>query len=173
MMMVQVTMSRFTRLRPVNSLKHIVDKQGGLTVGTQVNDFLINTRDAPVTTANPQEIHIGSTVSSIFLNVQVAASSTAALANVYLIIMKNPGNSLAVPAANAVGISDERKHVIHQEMIMTEKNSTAIPRTLFKGVIKLPPRLRRFGIDDTLIFGLLSPGVTMDYCVQCIYKEFR
>ncbi len=166
-------MGKFTRLRPVNSLKHIVDVQGGLTGGTQVNTLIVNVRDAPVTTAAPEQVHVGSTVGSIFLNVQVAATAVGSLPNVYLIVMKNPGNALAVPTANAVGISDERKHIIHQEMLMIQENTSGIPRTLFKGVIRLPYRLRRMGIDDSVIIGLLTPGINMVFCIQAIYKEFR
>ncbi len=166
-------MTRFTRMRPVKSLKHIVDKQGGLTVGALQAENLVNAVDAPLTASNPDQVEVGSTVNSIFLNVQVSATSTAALANVYMYILKNPGNNLALANPNAIGVSDIRKFVIHQEMTMTEKNTTAIPRTLFKGVIKLPRGYRRFGVNDRLQVVLLSPGVTYDYCVQCIYKEYQ
>jgi len=172
-MMVQtILMGRFTRLRPVNSIKHVVDKQGGLVLNVKTDETLILSVDAP-TVANTPQVVTGSTVGSIFLNVQVAASSTAALANVYMYVLKNPGGNLTEVNANVVGGSDIKKFVIHQEMIMTEKNTTAIPRTLFKGVIRIPPRMKRFGTNDSLILSLFAPGVNFDYCVQCIYKEFR
>ncbi len=170
--MALMIMSRYTRLRPVQSLKHIFDKQGALGVNTQVVETLVNAVENPASTV-ATEVDIGSTVGSIFLNVQVSATSTAALANVYMAVMKNPGNNITVPQANVIGVSDNRKHVLHQEMIMTEKNTTSIPRTLFKGVIKLPRSFKRFGIEDQLQLLLLSPGTTYEYCVQCIYKEYR
>ncbi len=166
-------MGRFTRMRPVKSMKHIVDRQGGLIAGTKVDEDVIRASDAPVFSVNPQDVETGSTVNSIFLNIQVAATGTAALANVYMYVMKNPGNNITEVNGNIVGVSDIRKFVIHQEMIMTEKNTTAIPRTLFKGVIKLPRGYRRFGIEDRLIVSLFSPGVTYDYCIQCIFKEYQ
>jgi len=169
--MVQVMM-RGSRLHPVNSVKHIVDTQGGLGAGTQQKDVLIKSVDAPVT-GNTSEVLTGAVVNWIFLNVQVAASSTAALANVYMYVLKNPGANFTPSGPNVIGASDMKKFVIHQEMIMTEKNTTAIPRTLFKGVIKIPGSYRRFGVKDELQLILLSPGVTMDYCHQCIYKEIR
>ncbi len=158
-------------IHPVQSLKHIVDKQGGLLVNTQVVEDVVIAVDNPVFT-NANNIKTSSTVNGIFLNIQVAATSTAALANIYMYVMKNPGNNVPSPLANVVGTTDERKFIIHQEMIMTEKNSTAFPRTLFKGVIKLPKHMKRFGIKDRLQIALLSPGTTYDYCIQCIYKEF-
>ncbi len=90
-----------------------------------------------------------------------------------MIIMKNPGNNLVTPTPNAVGGNDNKKFVIHQEMVMLEKNTTGLPRTLFKGVISIPRGYRRFGQDDILVIALLSPGVNVDFCIQCIYKEFR
>ncbi len=167
-------MARFrSSLHPINTLKHIVDRQGGLVATTQVEEILVSAVDNPTFVTNPQEISNTSNVTHVFLNVQVAATGTAALANVYMFVAKNPAGDLVFPDANAVGKSDLRKHVLHQEMIMTEKNTTAIPRTLFKGVIKIPRGKQRFGLGDKLIVALLAPGVNFDYCVQCIYKEIK
>ncbi len=160
-------------MRPVNSIKHIVDKQGGLIAGTQVEEDVIVAVDSTVSTSNPFHVEKGCTVSSIFLNVQVSTTSSAALANVYMVVMKSPGDNINVPQGNAVGVSDERRFVIHQEMIMLERASLGIPRTLFKGVLRIPRGYKRFGIKDQLIIALLAPGVAMDYCIQVIYKEFK
>ncbi len=152
-----------------------MDKQGALPVNTQVREELALTVDAPVL-ANVTEVGTASTINSIFLNVQFATSSTAALANIYMFVWKNPGTNIGiaqVPNGNVVGTSDMKKLIFHQEMMMGEKNTTAIPRTLFKGVLKLPKHMRRFGYNDTLNLELYSPGVTHDYCIQCIYKEYR
>ncbi len=165
-------MTRFSRLRPVNSYKHVIDQQGGLIAAAQQNFALIDTEDNPVL-ANNTDVQTGSTVSSIYLKVEVYATATTALANCYLIIFKNPGNAFTIPAANAIGVSDLKKFVIHQEMVMMEKNTTGLPRTLFKGVIRIPRGYKRNGQDDALLIGLLSPGVNADFCFQCIYKEFR
>ncbi len=162
-------------LRPINSRKHIVDIQGGLVAGTQTSNDLILTVDAPVL-ANVTEVSPGSTVNSIFLNVQVSGIGSGALSNVYMFVWKNPGSNIAaaqIPNGNVVGASDLKKLVFHQEMIMTEKDTTAIPRTLFKGVLKLPRHMRRFGYNDEVRIELFSPGVAYEFCVQCIYKEFR
>ncbi len=91
-------------------------------------------------------------------------------------IYKNPGNNVIaanIPDANVVGTSDFKKNVFHQEMTMTEKNTTAFPRTMFKGVIRIPRHMQRIGQDDVIIIQFFSPGVTYDVCTQCIYKEIR
>ncbi len=165
-------MARYQRLRPVRSLKHIVDVQGGLTIGTTAVNLLVTATDTPVL-SDVDGVETGATVGSLFLNVQVAATSTAALANVYMAVYKDPGGNVGTINPSNVGSSDNKKFVIHQEMIMTEKNTTAIPRTLFKGVIQIPRGYKRFGYNDQLKLSLNSPGVTYDFCYQAIYKEFR
>ena len=169
---IMVFRQRGNYLRPVNTVKHVIDIQGGLVLAVQDNLTIVDGVDNPVL-SSPAQVSVGSHVKSIFLNVQVAATSTAALANIYMMVFLNPSNALTLPAANTIGVSDLKKQVIHQEMIMTEKNTTAFPRTLFRGVIKIPRKAHRIGHDDTIIVSLLSPGVNYDYCIQCIYKEIR
>lgn len=160
-------------LRPINRIKHVVDSQGVLaTPGTAVVVQLIETVDAPVI-ANTAENVTGSKVNGIYLKVECYATSTAALANFYMAIFKNPGNALTNPAINAIGASDIKKYIIHQEMVMLEKNTTGNPRTVFNGVIAIPKGYRRNGPDDRLKCILLAPGVTVEYCLQCHYKEYR
>ncbi len=165
-------MARFSNKRPINSIKHVIDLQGGLVAGTQVLSEVIEGVNA-YTLASPNDVPTGASVNAIFLNVQVAATGTAALANVYMMVFKNPGSNIgAIPNANVIGVSDFKKQIFHQEMIMTEKNTTAIPRTLFKGVLKIPKHMRRIGADDTITVALFAPGVNFDFCLQCIYKHY-
>ncbi len=147
--------------------------QLGLVAGTQLLVNLIDVTDNPPITDMDGNA-TASNVKSLFLNVQVAATGTSSIANVYMMVYKNPGNAIgSIPDANVVGTSDFRKQVFHQEMIMTEKNTTAIARTLFKGVLRIPKHFQRNGADDTIVLALFSPGVNFDVCFQCIYKEFR
>ncbi len=150
----------------------MVDSQGGMLVNTPVSITLIDTVDAP-TLANVEEVETGSTVNAIYLKVEINATSSAALSNCYLIVAKNPGNNLAIPSPNVVGASDNKKYVIHQEMVMLQQVTNSNPRTIFNGVIVIPRGYRRNGPDDLLLLKLLSPGTTMNFCVQCHYKEFR
>ncbi len=164
---------RHRNLHPVHTMKHIIDQQGGLGIDTNDVTTLSVAVSSPNVETTANQIEQGSTINSLFLNVQVAATSTAAIANVYMYVVKNAGNQLALVKGNAVGTSAIRKFIFHQEMIMTEKNTTAIPRTLFKGVLSIPKHMRRQGIDDKIEIVLFSPGVTMDFCIQCIYKEVQ
>ena len=166
---------RGSNLRPVHSIKHIIDFSGQTVAAAKTTVDLAQTVDAPVIT-NPTENETGCRINALFLNVQVSAIETTALANIYMIVYKNPGSNIAiaqVPNANNTGISDFKKQIFHTEMIMTEKNTTAIPRTLFKGVLMIPKHFRRQGPNDEIVIQLFSPGIDFEFCVECIYKEFR
>lgn len=162
-------------MRPINSIKHVVDQQGGIVLGTRQVEILAVAVENPVTTSTTNVTN-GSRVGSLYLNVQVVATTSAALPNVYFIVYKNPGgNVLAaqIPEANEVGTSDFRKQVFHQEMRMMSDDNDSIPITMFNGVLKLPQRFQRMGINDQIVIQFIAPGVDIEYCIQCIYKEFR
>ncbi len=162
------------RLRPVHSIKHVVDSQFAATAGTQVNTTVINSIDAP-TLANAASVETGCMVSSIYLRVELYQTSATggALSNAYLVVVKNPGGSIPSITANVVGINDNKRYVIHQEMVMRHNTDNGNPRVLFNGVIRIPKGYKRFGINDLLQVGVFTAAGTMDVCVQCIYKEYR
>ncbi len=164
--------SRGLRLRPVNRIKHVIDNQGGIAAGAQVNIDLADTTDTP-TTAVANSVETGCTINGIYLKVEVNATSSAALSNAYMLVAKNPGNNLAIPSPNNVGVNDNKKYVIHQEMVMLQQVTNSNPRTLFNGVIVIPRGYRRFGPDDLLLLKIQTPGVALNFCIQCHYKEFR
>ncbi len=164
--------SRRMSLRPINRIKHVFDKQGSIAAGASVTELLIKTVDAPIQ-ANTNEVQTGSTINGIFLVVEVNATTSAALSNCYMYVSKNPGANLTMPAANVVGANDNKRFVIHQEMVMLQQVDNSNPRTLFKGVISIPRGYRRFGPQDTLTLIITTPGVIINFCIQCHYKEFR
>ncbi len=159
-------------LRPINRIKHVIDKQAALTAGTSNATNLVFAVESPVL-ANREEVITGSTVNAIYLKVEINATSSAALANAYMLVFKNPGGNTTAPAANVVGASDNKRFVIHQEMIMFQQVTNSNPRTLFNGVIVIPRGYRRMAPDDRLELHVLFPGVNGNLCLQCHYKEFR
>lgn len=159
-------------MRPVNRIKHVVDLQGAAGLGVKAENFLIVARDAPVI-ANTQEVQTGSTVNAVYLKVEINATSSAALSNAYMAVYKNPGLNLTFPDPNVIGSDDNKKYVIHQEMVMLQQQTNSNPRTLFNGVIVIPRGYRRFGPSDVLQISIFSPGVNLNFCFQCHFKEFR
>ncbi len=169
---------RTSRLRPINSIKHIVDLQGGVVPDSKTDNVLVSTVDNPDTTVANQ-CQSGGRINSIFLNVQVVnAADATAVNNAYFIIYKNPGDNIAgasIPKANETGVSDFRKQIFHTEMAMLSDTNDSIPITLFKGVLKIPRHMQRLGINDSIKLQLFTPigGATLDFCIQCIYKVYR
>ncbi len=171
-MFLEMVFRRRTNLRPVNRIKHVVDAQNATAAGTQLNDVMVLAVETPAL-ASTEEVAIGSTVNAIYLKVEVNATSSAALANVYLIVMKSPGGAITTPVANTVGSNDDKRFVFHQEMVMMQQVTNSNPRTLFNGVIVIPRGYRRMGPNDRITLGILAPGVNINVCIQCHYKEFR
>ncbi len=159
-------------LRPVNRIKHVVDNQRGITLAVQQNQILALAVDDPQL-ANTTQVANGSTINGIYLKVEAYATTASALANAYIMIVKNPGGNLTFPNANVVGADDNKKYVIHQEMVMLERSVNGNPRTLFNGVIVIPRGYRRMAPNDQIQLFMFSPGVNLDLCLQCHYKEFR
>ncbi len=169
-------MARFNRgmaIRPVQRIKHVIDKQAAVAAGVVDDTVLINAADAPTIAATVTVI-TGAKVNGIYLHVECVNTGVAGvLANAYLMVFKNPGGNLTFPNPNVVGADDNKKYVIHQEMIMLQMVDNSNPRTLFNGVIVIPRGYRRFGPNDTLVARVFSPGVELNFCIQCHYKEFR
>ncbi len=160
-------------LRPIHRIKHVIDAEGTATsTNSLVN--LIKTVDAPVLTS-PTEVETGSKVNGIYLHVEVSHTSGTGRPNIYIIIYKDPGGNLSVIDPTAVGISDDKRYVIHQEMIMMSGDAgNGLPRPIFNGVIVIPKGYRRMGPNDVLKFVVVTKGsVQADFCLQAHYKEFR
>ncbi len=164
---------RGNSLRPVNRIKHVIDSQGATALGINFDQALAAATDTP-TLAVPTSVETGCTINGIYLKVEVVNTGvTGVLANAYMIVIKNQSGAITIPAANAVGSSDDKRFVIHQEMVMLQMVDNSNPRTLFNGVIVIPRGYRRFAPNDRLTVRIFSPGVELNICIQCHYKEFR
>ncbi len=167
---------RMAALRPIQRIKHVVDFSATIVAGATSATSVILATDTP-TLAVSSSVQTGSTVHGIYLKVEVASNEAVdlgAIPNVYLLVLKNPGGNLSFPSANAVGTNDNKKYVIHQEMVMIEnKGQGSNGRILFNGVIVIPKGYKRFGPNDLLQVNILSPALNIAFCAQVHYKEFR
>ncbi len=169
--------ARRMNLRPVNRIKHVVDQQTAIATGTAIPSVVANAVDAP-TLASTTSVAIGSTINGFYITTEVVASesSTTDTPNFYWMFYKNPGNNVAtIPNANAVGSSDFKKYVIHQEMVMIQGQDNQSPRNVFKGVIVVPKHMRRMGPGDIWYIQHFIPstGTAVNACSQIHFKEFR
>ncbi len=155
-------------LRPVNSVKNIVD---GVFLG--VAAAAITTVDLAKTTNDyagaVDEVPIGAKVSSIYLFVQVLPS--LGTANVDWYVLKKPLGVVA-PVPGATGGSTQRKFILHEEKgIPGNAGDGAYPLT-FKGVIRIPRGRQRFAEGDFLQLVIRGADI-YNACVKCIYKFYQ
>ncbi len=173
--MVRFRRNRGMALRPVQRIKHVVDAQATVALSVVLPTIIMVATDAP-TLALTKSIQTGAKVYGVYLRVEVASNDAqvaGAIPNVYMIVAKNPGGNLTLPAPNAVGPSDNKRFVIHQEMVMIQNVVSSNPRTLFNGVIAIPRGYSRFGPNDELTVNILSPQIDISVCIQAHFKEFR
>ncbi len=169
-----------TRIRPVNSLKHVVDIATSAVAGAIVSVIPVIIAVQNPSPSNTADIRFGAVVNSVYIRIEVKPTSNFnTVPRVYMAMQKNPGNDHPNANPSTIGDSDLRKFIIHQEMTMVGEagdNSGGLPRTMFQGVVRIPSRYRRFGVNDRLTVNFaLDDGETsgiVNACVQCIYKEF-
>ncbi len=173
---------RALRLRPVNSLKHIIDASGLLSLAVASNIDIVATVLNPDFNTSPTQCNVGSRVSSIYLRVEVVGVTAAAgVDQIYMALVKNPGSNMTFPVLDQLGVDDLRKYVLHEEMIMltpfVAAGTSGFPRTMFKGVIRVPKGYQRNGVKDKLVLILQhstgESSQTSRFCIQCIYKEYQ
>ncbi len=164
------------RMRPINRIKHVVDASATIAAAAQSNFIIADATDTP-TTAVATSVETGSTINAVYIRVEAASNEAidlGAIPNFYMYVWKNPGNNLVAPGANNVGINDNKRFVIHQEMTMLEnKGQGSNARTIFNGVVVIPKGYRRMGPDDRLDVQVLCPALDTAVCIQFHYKEFR
>ncbi len=155
-------------LRPINSVKNIVDGVflgvAAATVTTAILAATVNNYIGGVT-----EVPIGAKVSSVYLFVQILP--TAGTANVDWYVAKFPSGAIP-PAPSLTGGNVFRKFILHEEKgIPGNAADGAYPLT-FKGVIKIPRGRQRFAEGDSLKLFLRGADIH-NACFKCIYKFYQ
>ncbi len=163
-------------LRPINRIKHVVDSSATVAAAAAGIFVLASATDTP-TLGVTSSVETGSKINGFYFRFEVASNEAidlGAIPNFYLIVTKNPGGNITVPAANAVGADDNKRFVIHQEMTMIEnKGQGSNARTAFNGVVVVPKGMRRMGPNDVWTVQTLCPALDTAQCFQAHYKEFR
>ncbi len=163
-------------LRPVNRIKHVVDTSATIA-GAGAGSFVLAIASDTPTQAVTNSVETGCKINGFYIRFEAASNEAidlGAIPNFYLYVAKNPGGNVTLPSANAVGSSDNKRFVVHQEMTMIEnKGQGSNARTVFNGVIVVPKGMRRMGPNDVWTVTTLCPALDTAHCLQCHYKEFR
>ncbi len=167
---VMARMRRGLALRPINSVKNIVDGTFlGVTAATVTKTLVAN--GVNNYTGLSGEVPIGATVKSVYLFIQMLPS--LGTANVDWYIWKGPLDlNAGMPVPGATGGDANRKYILHEEKgIPGNAGDGAYPLT-FKGVIKIPRGRQRFGEGDRLQINMVGADI-YNACLKCIYKFYQ
>ncbi len=161
--------SRGLGLRPINSVKNIVDGTFLGVTGATNTEVQVAATVNDYTGANVKDVPIGAKVSSLYFFIQVISATGTANADFY--IMKRP-TGVGTPNPGATGGDNSRKFILHEEKgIPGNAADGAYPLT-FKGVIRIPKGRQRMAEGDQILVMLRSAD-TYNACVKCIYKFYQ
>ncbi len=160
-------------MRPViNSMKNVVidADSTGTTNQLQTIAKAVNTPLSTVTT----DVSQGCLIKSIWVSFDVCGLAATGVRQVtFIYLFKNPGDNLTLPAANAVGSSNEKKFAIRQWQFMTMRNQDGNPPNHWEGWIPIPKRYQRMGTDDTWQIVFITDTSAGHISSQFIYKWYR
>ena len=162
------------RLLPVvTSIKNRVLSSGGSS-GTTASIVLAKAVTTPSPTSNSDVSH-GCIIKAIYLSVDgCGLGGSGVLNNMYMYLIKNPGNNLTVPAAVSWGTSNEKKFIIRAFSFMIMRNQEGNNPFHFEGWIRIPKLYQRMGTDDTWLFvHEVTTSLTGHIKVEAIYKWYR
>lgn len=159
---------RSLALRPVNSVKNIVDSTNlGVTGATNtVVDIAVavNAYTGAVT-----DVPIGAKVNGIYLFFQIACDSTNANVDAY--VAKYPSGTTP-PAPGATGGNVFRRFVLHEEKGLPGAYANGNNPLTFRGVIKIPKGRNRFAEGDKVSV-VLRGAQQYSFCLKAIYKFYQ
>ncbi len=155
-------------LRPVKSEKHeiVFSNLSADPSGPVVIDVI----SAVETPSTPTEIEIGSTVRSVFFEINFGAQTASVPKIIHWFVAKKPFNtSVSNPSTYD---QTSKRFVLKRGMEMLPVDAGTVTKRIF--VIKIPPRMRRFGDTDKLVLVYQATSTELaNICGFMIYKEFN
>lgn len=168
---------RAQRLRPVKSEKHEIT-WSNLAQNASTTQTVEIVRGVQSPGAPDEEVEIGDTVSSVYFEFNLNGVDNSGVAQVFhWIIMKNPSGEITLTNANPTLYNQKiKRHILKRGMEMLPgiplgSGGTVQTKRVF--VVKIPPRLRRFGQDDKLDLHYRSSSASgINFCGIAIFKSF-
>ncbi len=162
-------------MRPVNRIKHVVDSEGTAMDTTASDTVFVNVVNQNSLTFAPDEVLLGRKVNAFFITCFAIGDTGTGIAGSisWYLAKKHSGQTLAsFPAPNAVGTSNVRNQIIHQEKgVPGSADGTPM---VFKGVIAVPKGMRRMREGDQWFFRIQSSvtGSDANFCFRSIHNSF-
>ncbi len=159
-------------IRPlVNSYKNVVDTSGALGAASVSTTTLAAAVEMGANAQEGASVPIGAKISAVFYSLYVftdAIESTSPLVDVYW--AKWPSSAVTEPVPGAVGASDVKRFVFHEEKGLAGNRTSGTPMVI-KGVLKVPKPYARFGRGEQFEMRIRS-AVAGFFCAKHIYKVF-
>ncbi len=179
MKMVQIMVMPFRRgsyaKRPINSIKHVVDVEGGLVAATDSTSTFVNAVDGPQTPFDPVDVPFGGYVRSFYLSIFIIGATGAPIdgsINWYIAKQRSGQGAADFPTPSATGTSEVRNQIIHEEKGLSGSGDGT--PMVFKGVIVIPKSMQRIRAGDAMFLRLRINGtIDATFCIKIIYKEYR
>ncbi len=166
---------RSNSLRPVNSIKHILDVSGSLTGGfTSASPIAVAVPNVDTSVFKPGDIRVGATINGFYISIFVIGSTGSAVVGPqdWYLWKSHTGQTAVQPIPGQTGTSEVRNQIIHEEKgLVGSGDGTAMA---FKGVIAIPRSMRRMREGDLWEVRLRNSDTTNDtnFCVKAIYKSY-
>ncbi len=169
--------SRALSLRPVTSEKHEI-------TGTFLAQNASTTQEIEiieginVLTGVSDQVTIGSTVKNVFFEFNLNGVNNSGASQVFhWMVIKNPSGELETADLDPILYNQKiKRHILKRGMEMLpevplDSGGTVQTKRIF--VVKIPPRMRRFGDGDRLEFVYRSTSASgINLCIIAIYKAF-
>ncbi len=163
-------MPRFGR-STINTIKHVVDSEGGLSGGAKSVTNIVTSAAQRPDPFVPGTVAFGSRINAFFLSIFIlGATGTTPVGSINWYIIKLHSGQ-AAPLPGQTGASEVRNQIFHEEKGLSASGDGT--PMVFKGVIVVPRGMRRVREGDTFSIQIQSQDTTNDaqFCVKAIYKE--
>jgi len=170
-------LSRALSIRPVNSEKHEVTNTS-LAQNASTTQELEIIEGINVLTGIADQVTIGSTVKSVYIEFNLNGVNNSGASQVFhWMVIKNPSGELETADLDPALYNQKvKRHILKRGMEMLpevplDSGGTIQTKRIF--VVKIPPRMRRFGQGDRLEFVYKSTSASgINLCFLAIYKAF-
>ncbi len=156
----------------IQSVKHYAQHSLAAVAAGAIakKDLIKGQENADVTSA--VDVVQGSIVKAIYIELWVH-SDDAASGTVIFTVEKRGGGQPAMTTTQIAALHTypNKKHVLYTTMGLIPNNVT-YPWSVFKGWIKIPKGLQRFGLDDVLNWNLFAQSNGLSFCGFATYKAY-
>ncbi len=159
---------RVTRFTGRSSYKNIVDTEGSLAAGITSTTVIATAVEMGAVDQELNEVVVGGRLSAIYYSVYIYSDALESEdPRIELYWWKNEGGTPA-PSAGNTGNSQFKDHILHEEKGLAGNRTTGMPM-IVKGVLRIPPKMARFGLSDTLELKIkcIKNGI---FCAKHIYR---